>query len=130
MTSFSARGLFSLLWNGDKAIEVIQTAHGLGLLARLDAGWCTLGALAADSGAVPGRLYKLMDCLESLGLVERRDGGDAIEETSYRAKSIEGVSTTTAGFTGPCRYGPVIEPADIITSLGEFERSYAGGGKL
>ncbi len=56
--------------------------------------------------------------------------GVYVEETSFRSKSIEGVSTTTAGFVGPCRYGPVTEPADIITSLAEFERSYAGGGKL
>jgi phage tail sheath protein FI len=56
--------------------------------------------------------------------------GVYLEETSFRSKSIEGVSTTTTGFIGPCRYGPVTEPVDIITSLGEFERSYAGGGKL
>lgn len=56
--------------------------------------------------------------------------GVYVEETSFRSKSIEGVSTTTTGFVGPCRYGPVTEPADIITSLGEFERSYAGGAKL
>jgi phage tail sheath protein FI len=50
--------------------------------------------------------------------------GVYVEEVSFRAKSIEGVSTTTTGFVGPTRYGPVdIEP-DIITSLGEFERVY------
>ena len=50
--------------------------------------------------------------------------GVYVEETSFRSKSIEGVSTTTTGFIGPCRYGPLdIEP-DIITSLGEFERTY------
>jgi phage tail sheath protein FI len=56
--------------------------------------------------------------------------GVYVEETSFRSKSIEGVSTTTTGFVGPCRYGPVTEPVDVITSLGEFERSYAGGAKL
>ncbi|HEY3301941.1 MAG TPA: phage tail sheath subtilisin-like domain-containing protein [Candidatus Binatia bacterium] len=56
--------------------------------------------------------------------------GVYVEETSFRSKSIEGVSTTTTGFIGPCRYGPVTEPADVITSLSEFERVYAGGGKL
>ena len=56
--------------------------------------------------------------------------GVFVEETSFRSKSIEGVSTTTTGFVGPCRYGPVREPADVITSLGEFERIHAGGGKL
>jgi phage tail sheath protein FI len=52
--------------------------------------------------------------------------GVFVEEVSYRAKSIEGVSTTTTGFVGATRYGPIdIEP-DIITSLVEFERVYGG----
>jgi phage tail sheath protein FI len=56
--------------------------------------------------------------------------GVYVEETSFRAKSIEGVSTTTTGFIGPTRYGPLdIEP-DIITSLVEFERTYGGREKL
>ncbi len=50
--------------------------------------------------------------------------GVYIEETSFRAKSIEGVSTTTTGFVGPARYGPVDLEADIITSLVEYERVY------
>ena len=55
--------------------------------------------------------------------------GVYVEETSFRSKSIEGVSTTTTGFIGPCRYGPLdIEP-DIITSLGEFERIYGDRGR-
>jgi phage tail sheath protein FI len=50
--------------------------------------------------------------------------GVYVEEVSFRAKSIEGVSTTTTGFVGPARYGPVdIEP-EIITSLVEYERIY------
>lgn len=56
--------------------------------------------------------------------------GVFVEETSFRAKSIEGVSTTTSGFVGPTRYGPLdIEP-DIITSLVEFERTYGGKERL
>lgn len=56
--------------------------------------------------------------------------GVYVEETSFRSKSIEGVSTTTTGFVGPTRYGPVdIEP-DIITSLGEFERVYGDRQQL
>jgi uncharacterized protein len=56
--------------------------------------------------------------------------GVYVEETSFRSKSIEGVSTTTTGFVGPTRYGPVdIEPG-IITSLGEFERVYGDGRQL
>ena len=50
--------------------------------------------------------------------------GVYVEEVSFRSKSIEGVGTTTTGFVGPTRYGPVkIEP-DVITSLAEFERVY------
>jgi len=50
--------------------------------------------------------------------------GVYVEETSFRAKSIEGVSTTTTGFVGPARFGPTdIEP-ELITSLLEFERTY------
>jgi phage tail sheath protein FI len=56
--------------------------------------------------------------------------GVYVEETSFRSKSIEGVSTTTTGFIGPCRFGPLdIEP-DVITSLGEFERAYGGRERL
>jgi len=50
--------------------------------------------------------------------------GVYVEEVSYRAKSIEGVSTTTTGFVGPARYGPVDLPLDVVTGLGEFERVY------
>lgn len=50
--------------------------------------------------------------------------GVYIEEVSYRSKSIEGVGTTTTGFIGPTRYGPVNLEPDVITSLAEFERVY------
>ncbi len=50
--------------------------------------------------------------------------GVYVEETSFRAKSIEGTSTTTTGFVGPTRYGPVDLEPEIITSLIEFERMY------
>jgi hypothetical protein len=50
--------------------------------------------------------------------------GVYVEEVSFRAKSIEGLSTTTTGFVGPARYGPVDLPLDVITSIGEFERTY------
>jgi uncharacterized protein len=56
--------------------------------------------------------------------------GVYVEETSFRAKSIEGVSTTTTGFIGPTRYGPLdIEP-EIVTSLVEFERTYGDKERL
>ena len=56
--------------------------------------------------------------------------GVYVEEVSFRARSIEGVSTTTTGFIGPTRYGPLTEEPDILTSLGEFERVYGDGQPL
>ena len=56
--------------------------------------------------------------------------GVFVEETSFRAKSIEGVSTTTTGFVGPTRYGPVYFEPDVITSLVEFERTYGDRQRL
>jgi len=56
--------------------------------------------------------------------------GVFVEETSFRAKSIEGVSTTTTGFVGPTRYGPVDVEPDVITSLVEFERTYGDRKQL
>jgi phage tail sheath protein FI len=50
--------------------------------------------------------------------------GVYVEETSFRSKSIEGVSTTTTGFVGPSRYGPIDLEPDILTSLADFERVY------
>src|SRR5215217_7543059 len=59
------------------------------------------------------------------------------EEVSFRAKSIEGVATSTTGYAGLTRYGPVqftdnvgqgprsTEPR-LITSFTEFERVYGG----
>ena len=57
--------------------------------------------------------------------------GVYVEETSFRARSIEGVSTSTAGFVGLARRGPVADPEsgnllDLITSFGDFERIYGG----
>lgn len=56
--------------------------------------------------------------------------GVFVEEVSYRSKAIEGVGTTTAGFIGPCRYGPVVDTPRMLTSLAEFERLYGDGGPL
>ncbi len=42
--------------------------------------------------------------------------GVYVEEVSFRAKSIEGLSTTTTGFVGPTRYGPVNLPLDVVTT--------------
>src|SRR5689334_13259980 len=56
--------------------------------------------------------------------------GVFVEEVSYRAKSIEGVSTTTTGFIGPTRSGPTDVEPEIVTSLVEFERTYGDRQRL
>jgi phage tail sheath protein FI len=52
--------------------------------------------------------------------------GVYVEETSFRAKSIEGVSTSTTAFVGPTRKGPIGDTPEIITSFGDFQRIYGG----
>ena len=52
--------------------------------------------------------------------------GVYVEETSFRAKSIEGVGTSTTAFAGPTRRGPVKGTPEMITSFGDFERIYGG----
>ena len=56
--------------------------------------------------------------------------GVYVEEVSFRAKSVEGVSTTTTGFVGPTRFGPTDLEPEVITSLAEFERVYGDRQKL
>jgi len=58
--------------------------------------------------------------------------GVYVEETSFRAKSIEGVGTSTTAFVGPTRKGPFRATTDdqevpeLLTSFGDFERIYGG----
>jgi len=52
--------------------------------------------------------------------------GVYVEEVSFRAKSIEGVSTSVAGFIGPTRYGPTDGPPELLTSFADFSRIYGG----
>lgn len=58
--------------------------------------------------------------------------GVYVEETSFRAKSIEGVGTSTTAFVGPTRKGPyrvdtdAQEVPELLTSFGDFERIYGG----
>ncbi len=52
--------------------------------------------------------------------------GVFVEETSFRSKSIEGVSTSTTAFVGPTRSGPVGGVPELITSFADFERTYGG----
>jgi phage tail sheath protein FI len=56
--------------------------------------------------------------------------GVYVEETSFRSKSIEGVSTTTTGFIGPTRYGPTEVDPEVITSLADFERIFGDRQQL
>ena len=62
--------------------------------------------------------------------------GVYVEETSFRAKSIEGVGTSTTAFVGPTRKGPyrtdedTPEPPELLTSYGDFERIYGGFAEL
>ena len=59
--------------------------------------------------------------------------GVYVEEVSFRSKTIEGVPTSTTGFAGMTRFGPVQYPGGpttttprLITSFTEFERVYGG----
>lgn len=56
--------------------------------------------------------------------------GVYVEETSFRAKSIEGVSTSTAAFVGPTRKGPLGGAPVLVTSFGDFERIFGGFANL
>ena len=56
--------------------------------------------------------------------------GVFVEEVSYRAKSIEGVGTSVAGFVGPTRTGPLRGTPEVVTSFAEFERIFGDVGDL
>lgn len=56
--------------------------------------------------------------------------GVFVEEVSFRQKSIEGVSTSTTGFVGPTRFGPMYGEPPLLTSFADFERIYGGLDKL
>lgn len=79
------RALLSLLFHASKALDVVEASMQMGILARLDRGPVTLAELAAETDARPLRLYKLLDALESLGFVERREDGDDILRAAYRS---------------------------------------------
>ncbi len=60
--------------------------------------------------------------------------GVYVEETSFRAKSIEGVGTSTAAFVGATLRGPVVPAAgsaetpifELLTSFNDFARIFGG----
>jgi phage tail sheath protein FI len=62
-------------------------------------------------------------------MAEYKYPGVYVEEISFRSKSIDGVSTATAGFVGVCRTGPLNSP-QLVTSLTEFEQTFGDGQPL
>ncbi|PTL80032.1 methyltransferase [Vitiosangium sp. GDMCC 1.1324] len=95
----SPRALLHLLFNGARAVDVVDTALRLGLLDALEPGPVTLGVLCERHGLVPGRLYKFLDCLESLGLVRREQSSDALVEARYSA--VPGLRAAAEAVLGP-----------------------------
>jgi phage tail sheath protein FI len=72
-----------------------------------------LGPTRADA-AIPIPLARVPEYLAP---------GVYVEEVSYRAKSIDGVETSTAGFVGAAEMGPVNEPF-LVRSTAELEETY------
>ncbi|WP_214110184.1 methyltransferase [Acrocarpospora catenulata] len=93
------RALLSLLANGTKAMDVVRTALDLGLLDALEAEAADVATLSAKFEVVPGRLYKLLDCLESLGLVRGEAIGDDFTLTRYLA--VPGLRDAAVAVAGP-----------------------------
>jgi hypothetical protein len=56
--------------------------------------------------------------------------GVYVEETSFRAKSIEGVATSTCGFLGQARYGPIRGLPELVTSYEDFRRLFGDSDDL
>ncbi|MFJ8582225.1 methyltransferase [Micromonospora sp. NPDC093277] len=97
--TLSPRALMSLLANGPKAMDVLETALAMGLLDALEPGPARLDALAARFEVRPLRLYKFLDCLESLGFLTRSESGDDIGTVSYRA--LPGLRDAVVAVVGP-----------------------------
>jgi hypothetical protein len=94
------RALISLLYNGSKAVDVLQAALDLGLLDALDPGPVAVGRLSDRFGLVAVRVHKLLDCLESLGLVEpARPRPRELREAEYRA--VPGLRVAVEDVLGP-----------------------------
>jgi phage tail sheath protein FI len=56
--------------------------------------------------------------------------GVYVEETSFRAPSIEGVGTSTAAFAGPTLTGPIGGTPSVLTSFGDYANIYGGFDNL
>jgi phage tail sheath protein FI len=52
--------------------------------------------------------------------------GVYVEETSFRARSIQGVGTSTTGFVGLARKGPADGTPQLVTSFDEYVRLHGG----
>lgn len=52
--------------------------------------------------------------------------GVFVEETCYRPKAIERVSTSTTALVGPTQQSPVGSAPKVVTSFAEFEQAYGG----
>ena len=50
--------------------------------------------------------------------------GVYVEEVSFRSGTIEGVSTSTAAFVGPTRYGPTSGMPTVLTCLADYVAIY------
>jgi SAM-dependent methyltransferase len=97
--ALSPRAMMSLLVNASKAMDVLETALAMGLLDALEPGPAVLGEMAARFDVRPLRLYKFLDCLESLGFVEREESGDDLTRASYRA--VPGLRAAVVAVVGP-----------------------------
>ncbi|PZG20294.1 ArsR family transcriptional regulator [Micromonospora craterilacus] len=97
--TLSPRALMSLLANGSKAMDVLRTALDLGLLDALESGPVRLDTLAARFEVHPLRLYKFLDCLESLGFLTHDEPAEAIGAASYRA--VPGLRDAVEAVVGP-----------------------------
>jgi SAM-dependent methyltransferase len=98
-TTFSPRALMSLLFHGAKAVDVVRTALNIGLFDAIERGPTSLGDLSSHFDLVPMRLYKLLDCLECIGFVERQQPTDALLDTEYRA--VSGARQAAVDVVGP-----------------------------
>jgi uncharacterized protein len=56
--------------------------------------------------------------------------GVYVEEVSFRAPSIEGVGTSTAGFAGVTLTGPTNTTPELLTSFGDFQNIYGSYDNL
>lgn len=87
------------IWNGARAREVVEVALDSGLVAGLEAApEASLAALAERHRMRPERLYKLLDALESLGLVERTPA--FAEASAARYRLAEGAAEALAQVCG------------------------------